>query len=360
MKEPNPSDFYLTENDIKLYEQQCEKYKSACDLKYEQHEGLRRKILIFIGVLICVSVLAFIITLAVASEFGVVHIIFIILLLVGISVWFVVTQFGDSIKFPLKSLYISISLSEKIEKYEQAKREYKAYIEQSKKAFWINMDGYRFEREVAKLYEKLGYKANVTSKSADGGIDIILQKGEEKIAVQCKHHSRPVGPNDVRALQGVTFANGYSYGIFVSLNGFTPTVLDEVRRVSDRVKIELVSLPQILHMVELTSNKDAAPTNNKTPSAITSEYKQVTNTFSSSKANQIIESVTIGSTVTVVDLNSNEKDTFKILSYSDFNNNIISNSSPVGIALLHHKKGDIIEVNAPENKYRLKIDEIKN
>ena len=40
-------------------------------------------------------------------------------------------------------------------------------------------------------------------------------------------------------------------------------------------------------------------------------------------------------------------------------NNIISNESPVGIALLKHKKGDTVTVKAPNGEYQLKILKIE-
>lgn len=347
MKEPKLLDFNLTENEMKLYEQQREKYESACKLKRESHHNLFHKILIVSGILIGVSLLSFFISLAVEKDFGGLQIFFIAIFSVAIVACFISTQFGDSPKLPLESLYINTILSDKVKKFEQAKREYQAYLEKKKRDFWLNMDGYRFEIEVAKLYEKLGYKAKVTSKSADGGIDIILQKGDETIAVQCKHHSKPVGPNDVRALQGVTLANGYSYGIFVSLNGFTTTVPNEIRNTSDRVRIELVSLPQILQMVDLTANNS--------PISASNVLRQ--QSVSSIKQKNVVQ---FGSTVSVLDISSNKIEIYKILSYADLSKNIISNSSPVAIALLYHRTDDIVEVGAPNGKYKLKILDVKN
>ena len=104
------------------------------------------------------------------------------------------------------------------------------------------------EREIAKLYRNQGYDAKVTSATADGGVDIILNKDGERIAVQCKHHAKPIGPNDVRALQGVVASQNYSKGIFVSLNGYTSTVYYEVR--NGNVKIDLLDLKDILKMAK--------------------------------------------------------------------------------------------------------------
>src|ERR1043166_549046 len=45
-----------------------------------------------------------------------------------------------------------------------------------------------FEHYVATLYEKQGYKIKVTKQSGDGGIDVILEKGNDKTAIQVKRY----------------------------------------------------------------------------------------------------------------------------------------------------------------------------
>ena len=133
--------------------------------------------------------------------------------------------------------------------YKDSCRKYDEYLKKCKQEFWINLNGYQFENEV-NLYRQMGYNAQVTRKSADGGVDIILTKGRECIAVQCKHHKNKVGPNDVRALQGVVHNGNYTSGVFVSLNGFTPTVSSEVQLGKER--IVLVSLDDLIEMQEST------------------------------------------------------------------------------------------------------------
>ncbi len=67
--------------------------------------------------------------------------------------------------------------------------------------------------------------------------------------------------------------------------------------------------------------------------------------------------VHIGSTVTVYDEEFEEEATYTIMGTTEVNamENIISNESPVGAALLKHKKGDVVTVPAPDGAYKLKI-----
>ena len=148
-----------------------------------------------------------------------------------------------------KYLYVDKNLENRINQYNKAIDEYDEYCRKLKVSFWQNLSGYEFEKEVANLYKKLGYSTYVTKATGDGGVDIVLKKDDKVIAVQCKHHSSKVGPNDVRALIGVIASNNkYDSGIFVSLNGFTPTVSEELK--NSRIKIDLVTLSDLLEMAK--------------------------------------------------------------------------------------------------------------
>ena len=67
--------------------------------------------------------------------------------------------------------------------------------------------------------------------------------------------------------------------------------------------------------------------------------------------------VHIGSVVTVYDSDLEEETVYTIMgtTEADVMKGIISNESPVGAALLHHKKGDVVSVKAPDGEYQLKI-----
>ena len=73
------------------------------------------------------------------------------------------------------------------------------------------------------------------------------------------------------------------------------------------------------------------------------------------------DAVNVGTTVRVLYLDEGEEEEFTIVGAreSDPMNNRISNESPVGAALLGHKVGDVVTVEAPEAPYELKILEIR-
>lgn len=72
------------------------------------------------------------------------------------------------------------------------------------------------------------------------------------------------------------------------------------------------------------------------------------------------DSVNVGTTVKVLYLDDDEEEVYSIVGAreSDPMNNKISNESPVGAALLGHKAGDTVTVEAPDGPMELKIIEI--
>lgn len=69
------------------------------------------------------------------------------------------------------------------------------------------------------------------------------------------------------------------------------------------------------------------------------------------------ETVSVGSTVTVENLDMKKEMTFQIVGSAESNpkENRISNESPVGAGILGHKQGDEVDVQAPGGVVRLRI-----
>ena len=73
------------------------------------------------------------------------------------------------------------------------------------------------------------------------------------------------------------------------------------------------------------------------------------------------DAVNVGTTVRVLYLDEQDEEEFSIVGAreSDPMNNKGSNESPIGVALLGHKAGETVTVEAPDGPYELKILEIK-
>ena len=76
--------------------------------------------------------------------------------------------------------------------------------------------------------------------------------------------------------------------------------------------------------------------------------------------NNDTSAVHVGSKVKVYDEELEEEEVYEITGSTEANamENKISNESPVGAALLRHKVGDVVKVNAPDGEYKLVIREI--
>ena len=96
--------------------------------------------------------------------------------------------------------------------------------------YWRRMPAERFEEEVAEWFRKKGYNAKVTRFVGDGGIDIILTKGQQKALVQCKHYNGRVGVDPVRALFGVMSAEKVQKGYLACLHGATEGAADFAKK----------------------------------------------------------------------------------------------------------------------------------
>ena len=70
--------------------------------------------------------------------------------------------------------------------------------------------------------------------------------------------------------------------------------------------------------------------------------------------------VSVGSKIKIKDLDLDTEETFTIVgsAEADYENGRISDESPVGLAVLNKKAGDVVEVQAPAGVIKMKILEI--
>lgn len=92
--------------------------------------------------------------------------------------------------------------------------------------YWRELDAFDFEEEIANFFREMGYKAKVTQKSVDYGVDVIVwiknRKGVIKTAVQCKRYNgHPATCSEVRDLWGAKEYYNCKGAIMVALDGVT-------------------------------------------------------------------------------------------------------------------------------------------
>jgi cbb3-type cytochrome oxidase subunit 3 len=78
---------------------------------------------------------------------------------------------------------------------------------------YLELSDQDFEYAVAELFRLQGFKAQVTRRSNDRGIDVYVKKNGQQAAVQCKQYKESIGPAHIRefigALQGARLQQGY-------------------------------------------------------------------------------------------------------------------------------------------------------
>jgi len=113
-----------------------------------------------------------------------------------------------------------------------------------------------FEELVGEAYKRKGYSVTETGGGgADGGVDLILKRGDENLLVQCKHWKiDKVGVKVVRELFGVVAAEGASGGIIISSGTFTQEAIDFARGKT----LELVNGSDLVKLVAEVQKKQTA------------------------------------------------------------------------------------------------------
>lgn len=105
-----------------------------------------------------------------------------------------------------------------------------------------------FENLCAKMFERMGYTAKVTPPTNDGGYDILLTKGEDKVIVECKCYSikNKVGRPIIQKLVGANTVVMANKMIFITTSDFSV----EAVSYADEAGVELVNgeaLMKLLH-----------------------------------------------------------------------------------------------------------------
>ncbi len=112
-----------------------------------------------------------------------------------------------------------------------------------------------FERLVGEAFRRRGYTVRETPAGADGGVDLILERGSRTTLVQCKQwNKRNVDVRTVRELYGVVVAEGAVAGIVVCCGRFT----HEARAFAEGEPLELIDGPALWGMIEEVKRDGAA------------------------------------------------------------------------------------------------------
>lgn len=112
-----------------------------------------------------------------------------------------------------------------------------------------------FESVMAEIYNRLGYKVELTKGTKDGGKDIIIRKpdvlGDFVYYVECKKYAanNPVGVGIVRALNGVINMDRVNGGIIATTSYFTKDAKDLILNQNLNFQIKLHDYEMIRNLL---------------------------------------------------------------------------------------------------------------
>jgi restriction system protein len=124
-----------------------------------------------------------------------------------------------------------------------------------------------FETLVGEVFREMGYRVVETGGGgADGGVDLVLTKGNEKFLVQCKQwRAFKVGVTVVRELYGVMAARGAVGGFVVTSGTFT----DDAKAFADGRNVQLIDGRRIEAWINRRREPTLAPAPQAAPGSPT-------------------------------------------------------------------------------------------
>lgn len=112
------------------------------------------------------------------------------------------------------------------------------------------LKGFPLEPFVADLFRAMGYRAHVTRKTRDDGIDVIAHRDELGIEppilkIQVKAHEANIGADAVKAFYAMVQER--DVGIFVSTGGYSASAIDFART---RGNLKLVTGVELIELIQ--------------------------------------------------------------------------------------------------------------
>ncbi|MBU3600038.1 restriction endonuclease [Polynucleobacter sp. 30F-ANTBAC] len=129
-----------------------------------------------------------------------------------------------------------------------------------------SLEGTEFEHIVKEIYISKGYKAKLTPKTGDYGVDIVATQKDQKLAIQAKRYSQPVGVKAVQEVVSGAYYYKASKAIVITNSFFT----SNAKELASTLNVELIDRPNLMNMW----NK-AFPQNSTIPPFDIEKYEEI-------------------------------------------------------------------------------------
>lgn len=111
-------------------------------------------------------------------------------------------------------------------------------ISQEEYMNWSLLNKREFELAINELFSKMGYLSQTTPFIKDGGIDIVAQKDDKMIVIECMHNLwKTVDLKELMALQGCKHYFKADSAIYVSNKGFSEYAQNYINQLSANFKV---------------------------------------------------------------------------------------------------------------------------
>ncbi len=120
--------------------------------------------------------------------------------------------------------------------------------ENSVRNWLMEIDPFEFELEIASLFRNLGYEAQATKPTGDGGVDVWATRQNRRYVIQCKRYRKSIEPGQLREFATVIRNFDADEGIFVTTSTFTNGSREEAEKHG-------IHLMEMEDLVRLYSNR---------------------------------------------------------------------------------------------------------
>ena len=115
------------------------------------------------------------------------------------------------------------------------------------------MDGISFERYLGAHFKKRGYKVFITPPEKDFGVDLVLKKDNDTIAVQAKRYKRSVSYQAIQEIVAGKAVYDCNKAMVITNSYFTPAG----RKLAEKNNVELWDRRKLMEVFQIADAPDA-------------------------------------------------------------------------------------------------------
>jgi len=114
-----------------------------------------------------------------------------------------------------------------------------------------SMTAVAFKEFTVSLFREMGYTVEITPETSDNGIDLLLRKNNQLIAVQCKRWNTPIREPIIRDFYSALMSSGAQSGYIVTTSTFT----SHAYSFAEGKPIQLVDLEALIDLATRRGSK---------------------------------------------------------------------------------------------------------